>query len=667
MKSRSYIFFLVVLLSLWTSKFVYAQQQETPIVRLIYFLPNDRKPQPDIEAKLDTLMEDVQQFYADMMEFHGFERKTFQYETDASGNVVVHHVTGQFTDKHYSSLSWTWDIWNEIEPRFDLSKNIYLTVIDMSNEYLDGNSAIYGKADTIGRQALISFGKHLEEDFGIAVTAHELGHAFGLLHDYRKNLKLGVDVYTTDPMISSYFTAEWLETNRFFNPPLPASNGPTNIKVLPPSTSSDNAIHLSFEISDPDGLHQVQLLVLSEGFGLIDSKGFNGESHRTAQFITTALTPKDKFIALNIIDGNGNIFRSPNYPIDVTILQSPDRVFSISDPNLEALVRSLANIPPNKPLTRKNTVFVLELSIQTEIKDFTGLEHLPSLDTLSIIGDGIISDFSKLSRLTQLRYLEISGNNNISDISPLAKFSQLKHLVLESNNISDVSPLASLTQLTHLYLADNNISDVSPLANLTTLMHLGLSENRISDITPLANLTNLEYLLLTYNQISDVSPLSELVNLRDLRLIGNPIKNKKPLFELLEKNPNVEIYLNNREPLPVNLSHFRAEHTHAGVILKWTTESEVDNAGFYIYRSTTMDGDFKVVNTTMIQGAGTTGERIEYTWTDTSAKPNTVYYYRIEDVSHAGVRKKLATVRLRGLVSASSKLTTRWAELKAEN
>ena len=116
--------------------------------------------------------------------------------------------------------------------------------------------------------------------------------------------------------------------------------------------------------------------------------------------------------------------------------------------------------------------------------------------------------------------------------------------------------------------------------------------------------------------------------------------------------------------LPVTLSSFRAEQTGDGVLLKWTTESEVDNAGFFIYRSEKRDGNFKVVNPTMIQGAGTTGERNEYTWTDTSAKPNTVYYYRIEDVSHAGVREQLATVRLRGYVSAKAKLTTNWADLK---
>lgn len=152
-----------------------------------------------------------------------------------------------------------------------------------------------------------------------------------------------------------------------------------------------------------------------------------------------------------------------------------------------------------------------------------------------------------------------------------------------------------------------------------------------------------------------------------INLVGNPITNRKPLLELLRKNLGIKIYLkNNREPLPVNLSQFQAERTDAGVLLKWTTESEVDNAGFYIYRSETKDGEFKGTNPTMIQGAGTTGERNEYKWIDTTAKPNTVYYYRIEDVSHAGVRKQLATVRLRGLVSARGKLTIRWADLKAQ-
>lgn len=44
-------------------------------MRLIYFLPRDHQPQPDIDAKMDTLIKDAQRFYAKQMEAHGFGRK----------------------------------------------------------------------------------------------------------------------------------------------------------------------------------------------------------------------------------------------------------------------------------------------------------------------------------------------------------------------------------------------------------------------------------------------------------------------------------------------------------------------------------------------------------------------------------------------------------------
>ena len=117
--------------------------------------------------------------------------------------------------------------------------------------------------------------------------------------------------------------------------------------------------------------------------------------------------------------------------------------------------------------------------------------------------------------------------------------------------------------------------------------------------------------------------------------------------------------------LPVQLSQFRPDRTETGtVIIHWATESEVDNAGFNVLRSQTRTGEFKLINAQLIPGAGTTAERNTYTWTDTTAKPNVVYYYQIEDVSLDGKRQTLATVRLRGFVSATGKLTTQWGELK---
>ncbi len=120
------------------------------------------------------------------------------------------------------------------------------------------------------------------------------------------------------------------------------------------------------------------------------------------------------------------------------------------------------------------------------------------------------------------------------------------------------------------------------------------------------------------------------------------------------------------QPLPVSLSSFRPVLENGEVVIRWTTESELDNAGFNILRSDSRDGEYKQVNADLIQGSGTTGERNTYKWVDGSATPDAVYYYQIEDVSFAGERQILTTTRLKGLISAKNKLTTRWGELKSK-
>ncbi len=119
-------------------------------------------------------------------------------------------------------------------------------------------------------------------------------------------------------------------------------------------------------------------------------------------------------------------------------------------------------------------------------------------------------------------------------------------------------------------------------------------------------------------------------------------------------------------PLPVSLSKFRPERLETGeIVVRWITESELNNAGFNILRSEKRDGEFTKLNTKMIAGQGTTSERTTYTYADTSAKPNVVYYYQIQDVSLEGQVTTLRTTHLRGNVSAAGKLTTTWGELKA--
>ena len=119
-------------------------------------------------------------------------------------------------------------------------------------------------------------------------------------------------------------------------------------------------------------------------------------------------------------------------------------------------------------------------------------------------------------------------------------------------------------------------------------------------------------------------------------------------------------------PLPVSLSKFRPERLKdtGEIVVRWVTESELNNAGFNILRSEKRDSGFTKVH--FEAGKGTTSERQVYEWKDTTAtKPNVVYYYQIQDVSLDGKVTTLRTTHLRGNVTAVGKATTTWGEIKA--
>ena len=118
--------------------------------------------------------------------------------------------------------------------------------------------------------------------------------------------------------------------------------------------------------------------------------------------------------------------------------------------------------------------------------------------------------------------------------------------------------------------------------------------------------------------------------------------------------------------LPVSLSKFRPERLKESgeIVVRWITESELNNAGFNILRSEKRDSGFTKVH--FEAGKGTTSERQVYEWKDTTAnKPNVIYYYQIQDVSLDGEVTTLRTTHLRGNVTAVGKATTTWGEIKA--
>ena len=119
-------------------------------------------------------------------------------------------------------------------------------------------------------------------------------------------------------------------------------------------------------------------------------------------------------------------------------------------------------------------------------------------------------------------------------------------------------------------------------------------------------------------------------------------------------------------PLPVQLSSFKAERTDAGCVITWQTESELENAGFNVLRSETKNGTFTKVNPKLISGAGTTSERSTYQYIDKGTKPRNHYYYRLEEVSFAGVHQTLTTQRLKRNISPIGQQLTTLGAIKKQ-
>ncbi len=300
--------------------------QQREVVRLIYFLPTDRRAQPSIETNLDRLIKDVQQFYAQQMQTRGFGRKTFAFETDTTGRTVVHRINGRFNNRYYQTETVD-KVIEEVNKQFNISKNIYLIAVDVSSEIIEGeNTCGVGGGSWMG----IETGAQRRDAGGYAiipasgrcfsldVTAHELGHTFGLEHDFRNNAH--IMSYGANPDRLSECATEWLTVHRYFNASQTAFNESTTIEMFTPVTLPPNAFHLRFEITDADGLHQAQLFIptaISDpapGSKLHSCKSLNSEIS-VIEFLTTDLIRRARTeVILQVIDVHGNITRQ-TYPL----------------------------------------------------------------------------------------------------------------------------------------------------------------------------------------------------------------------------------------------------------------------------------------------------------------------------------------------------------------
>jgi hypothetical protein len=76
----------------------------------------------------------------------------------------------------------------------------------------------------------------------------------------------------------------------------------------------------------------------------------------------------------------------------------------------------------------------------------------------------------------------------------------------------------------------------------------------------------------------------------------------------------------------------------ARVVVEWSTASEVDTAGYYLYRSEKPGGPFDRVNKNLIPASNDPLVGGSYSYEDTGVQAGKTYYYQLEDIELDGSR-----------------------------
>lgn len=280
-----------------------------PVVRLIHFIPSGKEY--DLDKKHEELkkkMEHVKAFYQCEMRRHGhFSNNMKQFGKTFIFDEKAYVVHSHFPEDHWQDVGTDPDknlfsgVWADIEAfwggenwgDFDPTTDIYLAI--MEGNYRDG---VRGEGLT---------GKAIVYNTDWLTIAHELGHAFGLGHNFGDAKYMmsycnhtwgwfrgGINpipltncdttwdhnpirdihgVFSTDHCDDFDFdgremsevTADWLDVHRAFNPPQVATDDPATIKIVEPANAiilrGTTTFPLVVYYADNDQPHQIQLYV----------------------------------------------------------------------------------------------------------------------------------------------------------------------------------------------------------------------------------------------------------------------------------------------------------------------------------------------------------------------------------------------------------------------
>lgn len=86
---------------------------------------------------------------------------------------------------------------------------------------------------------------------------------------------------------------------------------------------------------------------------------------------------------------------------------------------------------------------------------------------------------------------------------------------------------------------------------------------------------------------------------------------------------------------------------NAMVTVEWTTATELNTAGFNLYRSEISAGPFERVNEDLISASADPLVGAKYVFTDTGVVAGRTYYYQLEDVEIGGATTRHGPIQVR--------------------
>ena len=332
---------------------------EPRTVRMIYFLPNDRPYSAAVFGSVKTKMRQMHTFFANQMSAHGYGSEGFRSEKDAAGQPQVHRVNGQHPLSHYLENDTAGAILEEIDSTFDIESNIYFIVIDTNGSGVRLGDRLVGGVGSAwtkkGGFALVPSKNSLGRESNLGTDAHELGHAFGLHHDFRNDSYLMSYGFVPDRLFDSdqllsACNADFLAVHAYFNRQIPTDTGTLHtieeLTSSPIHTADRTSVPVRIKVRDPDGLSQLMLLAqtkrphFAEGSQEVkDCRGFDGQTDHTFEFDYDGVVPslpesdfysfREQSLIVQALDALGNSGFSDRFELINNKFRSPIADFTV--------------------------------------------------------------------------------------------------------------------------------------------------------------------------------------------------------------------------------------------------------------------------------------------------------------------------------------------------